>query len=576
MILGFTQEHGLPLDVVQDGYLFLVRNEHDWDEFRAGAELQRSLGIETQLLTPNEAAAIAPGIAIDDVVGATFCSDDGIADPSGLTQGYATLARRAGADLRLGVEVVEIETDGDAVTAVRTVEGSIATPTVVNAAGPWAGTLAATAGVSLPLEPIPRMVVTTGPFPGAPARRTRDDATTYYFHKPRAWVVATNVRRSRRTSTSLHRRGAVATAMRVFRREHWVSRACGRPESDARPAPVTSRPSAIVLAGRVQRPRVPARPPVVGKLVAELIAEGGTHRRHSSRWGSTSSTRGDPSWKDCRVSAGEGRTRAEAHGLSPARLAIPPSRRGPSYPSRPRVPACGTRTTRADALDRRSGRPGDPASACARVRNPDRRPRAVKIAFLHDSRFPVPDGGSRAGLQLAPRRRSMGTPSCLGCRPDVEGMIDGERASPSRWWTIRRSWPRCGPFWSEPTSVGALLDGAGVPTLSVSELGSSLASQGWSSWRRVVAGLPGESAALAAAIRVSTRSVGGTCLVGDGSSFSDEFGALLTADLGTTDIAGSDVLPDEDALAGVVQRVERSGCGSVAWRIRPGRRCGRD
>jgi ABC-type amino acid transport substrate-binding protein len=53
--------------------------------------------------------------------------------------------------------------------------------------------------------------------------------------------------------------------------------------------------------------------------------------------------------------------------------------------------------------------------------------------------------------------------------------------------------------------------------------------------------------------------------VGDGSSFSDEFGALLTADLGTTDIAGSDVLPDEDALAGVVQRVERSGCGSVAW-----------
>ena len=27
MILGFTEEHGLPLDVVQDGYLFLVRDE---------------------------------------------------------------------------------------------------------------------------------------------------------------------------------------------------------------------------------------------------------------------------------------------------------------------------------------------------------------------------------------------------------------------------------------------------------------------------------------------------------------------------------------------------------------------
>ena len=66
---------------------------------------------------------IAPGIAIDDVVGATFCAEDGIADPSGLTQGYATLARRAGADLRLGVEALAIETDRGTVTGVRTADG---------------------------------------------------------------------------------------------------------------------------------------------------------------------------------------------------------------------------------------------------------------------------------------------------------------------------------------------------------------------------------------------------------------------------------------------------------------------
>ena len=85
-------------------------------------------------------------------MGASFCADDGIADPAGLTQGYATLARRVGADVRLGVEVVEIETEGAAVTGVRTAGGSISTPIVVNAAGPWAGTLAATAGIRLPLK----------------------------------------------------------------------------------------------------------------------------------------------------------------------------------------------------------------------------------------------------------------------------------------------------------------------------------------------------------------------------------------------------------------------------------------
>jgi sarcosine oxidase subunit beta len=305
MILGFTQEHGLPLDVVQDGYLFLVRNEHDWDEFRAGAELQRSLGIETQLLTPNEAAAIAPGIAIDDVVAATFCSDDGIADPSGLTQGYATLARRAGADLRLGVEVVAIETDGDAVTAVRTVEGSIATPTVVNAAGPWAGTLAATAGVSLPLEPIPRMVVTTGPFPGAPARRTLviDAATTYYFHKEGDGVLTGMGGRDERPSFATNvdlrfiEEELLPTAMRVFPPiEHaglarmWAGLYEMTP--DRHPIIGESPVRGLFLANGFSGHGF-QHAPVVGKLVAELIVEGEARTVDISSLGLDRFARGD-------------------------------------------------------------------------------------------------------------------------------------------------------------------------------------------------------------------------------------------------------------------------------------------
>jgi len=61
----------------------------------------------------------------------------------------------------------------------------------VNAAGPWAGLLAATAEVELPLEPIPRQVVVTGPFPGVPERRTLviDAETTFYFHREGAGVL---------------------------------------------------------------------------------------------------------------------------------------------------------------------------------------------------------------------------------------------------------------------------------------------------------------------------------------------------------------------------------------------------
>ncbi|MGZ6544437.1 MAG: NAD(P)/FAD-dependent oxidoreductase [Actinomycetota bacterium] len=305
MILGFTQEHGLPLDVVQDGYLFLVRNEHDWDEFRAGVQLQRSLGIDTQLLAPDEAADIAPGIAIDDVVGATFCSDDGIADPSGLTQGYATLARRAGADLRLGVKAVAIETNGDAVTAIRTGEGSIATPTVVNAAGPWAGALAATAGVQLPLEPIPRMVVTTGPFPGAPARRTLviDAATTYYFHKEGDGVLTGMGGRDERPSfsTSVDLRfieeELLPTAIRVFPPiEHaglarmWAGLYEMTP--DRHPIIGESPVRGFFLANGFSGHGF-QHAPVVGKLVAELIVEGEARTVDISSLGLDRFARGD-------------------------------------------------------------------------------------------------------------------------------------------------------------------------------------------------------------------------------------------------------------------------------------------
>ena len=66
----------------------------------AAAEMQRSMGVEVDLLTAEEARGLIPGLAVEDVVGATFGPGDGIADPSGLTEGYAAAARRAAAFLR--------------------------------------------------------------------------------------------------------------------------------------------------------------------------------------------------------------------------------------------------------------------------------------------------------------------------------------------------------------------------------------------------------------------------------------------------------------------------------------------
>jgi sarcosine oxidase subunit beta len=286
MILGFSEEHGLPLDVVQDGYLFLVRDERAWDDFRAGVDLQRSLGVDARLITAEDAVEIAPGIAIDDVVGATFCPDDGIADPSGLTQGYATAARRAGADLEFGVEALAIETGGDGVTGVRTAAGVVSTPVVVNAAGPWAAALAATAGVEIPLEAIPRMVVKTGTFPGVPARRTLviDAATSYYFHKEGDGVLTGMGGRDEHASFSTDvdlrfiEDELLPTAVRVFppiERAGVASMWAGLYEMtpDRHPIIGESPVAGLFLANGFSGHGF-QHAPVVGKLMAELIVEG--------------------------------------------------------------------------------------------------------------------------------------------------------------------------------------------------------------------------------------------------------------------------------------------------------------
>jgi sarcosine oxidase, subunit beta len=306
MITGFTQQHGLPLDVAQDGYLFLVRGEELWRHFLEANELHASLGVEAEVLTPEEAASLAPGIATEDLVGATFGPRDGIADPSGLTQGYATLARGSGAEIEFGIEVEVVRTGGDRVLGVDTSDGPIDAGVVVNAAGPWAGVLAATAGVDLPLEPIPRHVLVTGPFDGAPERRTLviEAMTSFYFHREGAGVLmgmgGASERASFETATdeSFIAEELLPTAVRVFPPleaasvEHsWV----GLYEMTPDRHPIIGEAPGVAgfyLANGFSGHGF-QHAPVVGKLLAELIVAGAATTVDISSLGLDRFERGD-------------------------------------------------------------------------------------------------------------------------------------------------------------------------------------------------------------------------------------------------------------------------------------------
>ncbi len=193
----FADEVGHPIDFHQDGYLFLLCTQASVDTFRRNVALQRSLGVDVQWLEATDAARLAPGLNPDGVVGATFCQRDGIADPNGVTMGFAKTAQALGVSIERDTEVTGIRVTAGRVAAVDTNRGTIETRIAVNAAGPHARAIGRMAGVDVPVDPYRRHIF-IGAFgkegaepPRIPASHLMviDFETTFYFHREGAGLL---------------------------------------------------------------------------------------------------------------------------------------------------------------------------------------------------------------------------------------------------------------------------------------------------------------------------------------------------------------------------------------------------
>jgi sarcosine oxidase, subunit beta len=161
------EEMGCDQVYFQVGYLFLLADDIAWATFQRQAAMQRSLGLPVDTLTPEQARAIVPELNIEDLKGATFCRKDGLGSPHEITQLFVQRARDLGARFEFGVPATGLLMERGRVIGVRTAQGDIHTPWVVNAAGPHAAEVARWAGVDLPVEPVRRHCFTTEPLPMA-------------------------------------------------------------------------------------------------------------------------------------------------------------------------------------------------------------------------------------------------------------------------------------------------------------------------------------------------------------------------------------------------------------------------
>ncbi|HEY1016354.1 MAG TPA: FAD-binding oxidoreductase [Herpetosiphonaceae bacterium] len=164
----FTEEVGGHAEFHQYGYLFLFNDAAQWASYQDVVALQRSLGVPVETLTPAEAARHVPELNTADLVGAAFCAEDGFVDPHGIAMGYLSRARQLGAGILRSTPATGFTIEDDRVTAVQTPDGPIRCEYVVNAAGPYAGEVAALAGLQVPVRPFRRNIYVTEPFPAIP------------------------------------------------------------------------------------------------------------------------------------------------------------------------------------------------------------------------------------------------------------------------------------------------------------------------------------------------------------------------------------------------------------------------
>jgi 4-methylaminobutanoate oxidase (formaldehyde-forming) len=152
-IEAFTEETGQPLDWVHSGSLKIARRPQDGEVIEADFERGRRMGLDVELISPEQANRLNPFLKSTGVAMAMRVGDDRYFDPAQVAIGFARAAAAQGATLLPKTDVLTVNISAGKVTGVTTARGIIEGPVVVDAAGAWTRQLAEASGVRVPLVP---------------------------------------------------------------------------------------------------------------------------------------------------------------------------------------------------------------------------------------------------------------------------------------------------------------------------------------------------------------------------------------------------------------------------------------
>ena len=285
---ALAPEIGEPPVYRKAGYLFLTASAARLAAMERAVAFQKSLGVTVELLDRNDALGLAPFVEGSDLVGGTFGARDGFIDPGALSAFFLREATGAGVELACGAEVLAIDWTQAGTFVVTTAQGKREAGIVVNAAGAWSAGIAALAGVELPVEPVRRHLLMTGPCRELPAviPMTIDADTGVLIRKegscvlvaysnpdePAGFVTAFDPSFPERIVEPLERRFPRAAAAGRDLRRSWAGLYEVTPDHHAGLGEAASAPGFFLATGFSGHGIMHA--PAAGEAVAERIAGG--------------------------------------------------------------------------------------------------------------------------------------------------------------------------------------------------------------------------------------------------------------------------------------------------------------
>ena len=166
-------ETGMNVGFKKVSNIRLASNQDRMDEYMQYKGVADTIGIDVEVLKPEDVKEIWPLISTEGLIGAIRHPDDGYIQPADLTQALAKGARDKGAKIEINTNVINIKCSSDGMWIIETDKGEIECEHVISCTGNFARKTGEMVGLDVPVIPVEHQYIVTEQHPSIKERNQK-------------------------------------------------------------------------------------------------------------------------------------------------------------------------------------------------------------------------------------------------------------------------------------------------------------------------------------------------------------------------------------------------------------------